>query len=581
MNRFHILFAAPLVVVLGACHPNFSRPYIAPPPVNQPGVVSAADPRAAEAGAEILGQGGSATDAAIAVMLALTVVEPQSSGIGGGGFYLRTNAEGDLVSIDGRETAPAEAGPDWFLGEDGEPLGFRDAVISGRSVGVPGNIALAAEAHAQYGQLEWEVLFQPAIQLARDGWELSDRFVSFAERGRARAAHQAEGAALFFDTDGNVLPAGTLVTNPELAATLEALATSGPRDMYADRAAELAAHVASQTPGDAGMRESDITRYAAIDRPPVCGEYREYTVCSMGPPSSGATTVLAILGQLERFDMATLGPESPTAWHLFAESQRLAYADREAYLADPDFVSVPGSITDPVYLAARSQLISPDARLDTVEAGTPPGIALAPPDGDEPVENGTSHFSVVDGTGSMVSWTSTIEGSFGSGLMFGGYYLNNELTDFSFRPEIGGEAVANRVDGNKRPRSSMAPTIVFDENGVPVLAIGAAGGGTIPVQVAKALIGYIDWDLPAHAAIALPMLYSPGNTISIEEDNVVPGLQAALEAMGHTVTARRLPLKANAVENNGGWFFGAADPRSEGVAVQEPPPALAGERSAP
>jgi len=571
MTQNRILLAASAALALGACQSTYSgeAPVVAAPPAIQPGVVSAADRRAAEAGADILRQGGSATDAAIAVMLALTVVEPQSSGIGGGGFFLRTNAQGDLVSIDGRETAPAEAGPDWFLGDDGEPLGFRDAVISGRSVGVPGNIALAASAHEQYGQLEWEALFQPAIRLARDGWVLSERFVRFAERSSNRAAHQTEGAALFFDGDGNALPAGTMVTNPELAATLEALATDGPDHMYADRAAELAAHVASQTPGDAAMRTSDITGYAAAQRPALCGDYRDYTICSMGPPSSGATTVLAILGQLERFDMTALGPESPSAWHLFAESQRLAYADREVYLADPDFVSVPAGITDPAYLAMRSQLMASDARMETVEAGTPPGIALAPPDGDEPVENGTSHFAVTDSAGTMVSWTSTIEGAFGSGLMFGGYYLNNELTDFSFRPERDGASVANRVEGGKRPRSSMAPTIVFNANGAPVLAIGAAGGGTIPVQVAKALVGYIDWDLSAQDAIALPMLYSPGDTVTIEDDNAVPGLQTALEAMGHTVSARDLPLKANAVEWRDGRWIGAADPRSEGAAVTQ------------
>ncbi|KLI64715.1 gamma-glutamyltransferase family protein [Aurantiacibacter marinus] len=571
MIRTRMLFAASAALALGACQtvPSFDQPATNAPAASQPGVVSAADPRAAEAGAEILRQGGSATDAAIAVMLALTVVEPQSSGIGGGGFFVRTNTAGDLITIDGRETAPAEAGPDWFLGPDGEPLGYRDAVISGRSVGVPGNIALAASAHEQYGKLEWAALFQPAIRLARDGWALSERGAYYVERVRERAVHQPEGEALFLDAEGNVLPVGTMLTNADLAATLEALATDGPAHMYADRAGELAAHVAAQTPGDAAMRTSDITEYSAVSRPAVCGDYREYTICSMGPPSSGATTVLAILGQLERFDIAAMGPESHTAWHLFAESQRLAYADREAYLADPDYVSVPAGITDPAYLAARSLLMAPGTRMTAVEAGTPPGIALAPPDGDEPVENGTSHFAVTDSAGNMVSWTSTIEGPFGSGLMFGGYYLNNELTDFSFRPDIDGAVVANRVEGGKRPRSSMSPTIVFDENGTAVLAIGAAGGGTIPVQVAKALVGYIDWDLTAQDAISLPMLYSPGDTIAIEEDNVVPGLQAALEALGHSVAARELPLKANAVEWRGGRWIGAADPRSEGVAVTQ------------
>ncbi|WP_340588256.1 gamma-glutamyltransferase [Erythrobacter alti] len=571
MNYFRaVLAASSAAILLTACQSLETSPAMEPTPLAHNGVVSAADPRAAEAGAEILRQGGSATDAAIAVMLALTVVEPQSSGIGGGGFFLRSDSNGAIISIDGRETAPAEAGSDWFLGEDGEPLGYRDAVISGRSVGVPGSIALAARAHEQYGQLEWAALFQPAIRLAREGWVLSERGAYYAERSRERAAHQAEGRALLFDSEGKVRPVGTRLTNSVLADTLEALANDGPSHIYEATAAALAAHVAAQTPGTAAMRESDITEYTTADRPPLCGDYREYTICSMGPPSSGASTVLAIIGQLERFDMAALGAASPTAWHLFAESQRLAYADREAYLADPDFVSVPATgLTDPAYLSARSQLIAPGTRMATVAAGTPAGIASAWPDGDEPVENGTSHFAVVDSAGNVVSWTSTIEGPFGSGLMFGGYYLNNELTDFSFRPSRDGQPVANRVEGGKRPRSSMAPTIVFDENGTPVLAIGAAGGSTIPVQVAKALVGYIDWDLSAQEAIALPMLYSPADRVELEEGNTVPGLHAALEAMGHNVTTRGLPLKANAVEFRAGRWIGAADPRSEGAAVTQ------------
>ena len=318
------------------------------------------------------------------------------------------------------------------------------------------------------------------------------------------------------------------------------------------------------------MIAGDVTSYEAMERDALCGSYREYRICSMGPPSSGATTVLAILGQLERFDMNALGAASPTAWHLFAESQRLAYADRELYLADSDFVSVPArALVDPEYLAMRSELISPDSRIAEPQAGVPAGVVHALADGDEPEENGTSHFAVADSAGNLVSWTSTIEGAFGSGLMFGGFYLNNELTDFSFRPERDGVPVANRVEGGKRPRSSMSPTVVLDREGNPVLAIGAAGGSTIPVQVAKALVGYIDWGLTAQQAIALPMLYSPGDTIALEEDNVVPGLQAALEALGHEVRQRSLPLKANAVERRGGRWVGAADPRSEGTSVSQ------------
>ena len=571
MTPLRLILAAPALFALAACQTTAQpapEPATALQPASQSGAVSAADPRATEAGAEILRQGGSSTDAAIAVMLALTVVEPQSSGIGGGGFFVRSDAEGGLVTLDGREYAPLAAGPDWFLDENGDPLGFREAVISGRSVGVPGNIALAAEAHARFGVLAWEDLFQPAIRLARDGWVLSERGAAFAARVPERAAHEAAGRALFFDSEGNALPAGTRLTNPELAQTLANIAAAGPDYFYRTIAAPLAGHVAANTPGEADMTAEDITSYTVSERDALCGPYREYTICSMGPPSSGATTVLAILGQLERFDIAAMGANSPVAWHLFAESQRLAYADRELYLADADFVQVPArGLVDPAYLAQRSLLLSPDARMASVAAGTPAGASMALADGDEPVENGTSHFSVADSSGNVVSWTSTIEGPFGSGLMFGGFYLNNELTDFSFRPEVNGLPVANRVEGRKRPRSSMSPTIVFDADGNVVLAIGAAGGPTIPVQVAKALMGYIDWDMSAQDAIAMPMLFSPGETIAVEQDNVVPGLIEALQAMGHTVTQRDLPLKANAVEWRDGRWIGAADPRSEGIAT--------------
>ncbi|GGD62132.1 gamma-glutamyltransferase [Erythrobacter arachoides] len=571
MPRLSAFVLAPLL--LGACTtiPGESPARTAGPDTLATGMVSAADPRAAAAGAQILRQGGSATDAAIAVMLALTVVEPQSSGIGGGGFYVHAAPDGTVETIDGRETAPAEAGPGWFLGPDGAPMPFMDAVIGGRSVGVPGNIALAALAHRDHGVLPWADLFAPAIALAREGWSLSQRGAEFAANARNRSAHEAAGRALFFDADGTVRPVGTRLTNPALADTLQAIAAGGPRAFYRDRAEALAQHVAAATPGEAAMRAADLQDYAAAEREPLCGTYRRYRICGMGPPSSGATTVLAILGQLERFDMAALGPQSATAWHLFAESQRLAYADRELYLADSDFVSVPAAaLVDPDYLATRSQLLSVDNRMASVAAGrpgVPQACAGCAADGDEPPENGTSHFAVVDAGGNAVSYTSTIEGPFGSGLMFGGFYLNNELTDFSFSPQRDGVPVANRVEGGKRPRSSMAPTMVFAPDGRLVLAIGAAGGATIPVQVSKALIGYIDWGLSAQDAIALPLLFSPGDGVTLEQGSTLVTLRPALEALGHPVAVRDLPLKANAVEWRDGRWIGAFDPRSEGAAV--------------
>jgi gamma-glutamyltranspeptidase/glutathione hydrolase len=332
----------------------------------------------------------------------------------------------------------------------------------------------------------------------------------------------------------------------------------------------LAQHVRGATNKPEGMTAADLAAYQAKLRPPVCGEYRRYRICGMGPPSSGATTVYAILKQLERFDLTALGPRSATSWHLFAESQRLAFADRDKYLADSDFVSVPlAGLTDPAYLAGRGALIRETGRLGQVAAGHPAGVTAQVRPADPQAENGTSHFAVTDRYGEAVSFTNTIEGSFGSGLMIGGAYLNNELTDFNFVPAQNGVPVANRVEGGKRPRSSMAPTVVYDPHGRLFLVIGAAGGATIPVQVAKALIGVIDWGLPVDQAIALPMLFAPGDTDTVEPGSSLLALKPQLDALGHRMVERPLPLKANGIEWVGGRWLGAADPRSEGQAVGE------------
>ena len=565
------LLAAPLLLLQGCATVSAQAPAVAP--VVHQGLVSAADPRAAEAGAEMLRQGGTSVDAAIATMLALNVVEPQSSGIGGGGFMLRGDAQGHVVTFDGRETAPSGADPQWFLDANGKPLPFMTAVVSGRSVGVPGNLRLAEEAHERFGKLPWATLFEPAIKLARDGWVLSERGREFLVNAKNRAGHQPEGLALFYGADGRPLPAGTVVRNPALADTLSQVASNGTVWFYAgDNAKQIAREVAAETPRGGAMTPEDIAAYQAKVRPEVCGEYRTYRICGMGPPSSGAATVYAILKQLERFDLHALGPRSPTFWHLFAESQRLAYADRERYLGDTDFVSVPmKGLTDPAYLVARGNLISPDSTIPAVAAGTPQGIALAPPDGDEPEEHGTSHFVAVDDWGNAVSYTSTIEGSFGSGIMVGGYFLNNELTDFSFVPSgPDGRPVANRVQGGKRPRSSMAPTLVYDKSGHLFMTVGAAGGATIPVQVARALIGVIDFGLPVDWALALPVLFAPGDALAVGKGTYLEAMIPQLQALGHAqVSARGLPLKTNAALHTAAGWVGAADPRSEGAVARE------------
>ena len=532
------------------------------------GSVSAADPRAEAAGMAMLKRGGSATDAAIATMLALTVVEPQSSGIGGGGFLVRGAADGSVETVDGRETAPMGATPDWFLNADGSVPPFMESVLSGLSVGVPGNIALAAEAHGRHGKLPWAVLFEPAIKLARDGFAINVRLAQSLTQSSDRAASSAGGRALFYDGQNRPLPAGTLVRNPDLARTFEAIAERGPEAFYRGPIArEIAETVASATPRPAPMTEADIAAYEAKLRDGVCGLYRGYRVCGMGPPSSGGVAVLQILGQLERFDLRALGLGNPVTWHLFLESQRLAYADRELYLADSDFVSVPvAGLIDRAYLAERSALISPDTTMAEALPGVPRGAQSALADGDEPEEHGTSHIAAVDAMGTMISYTSTIEGAFGSGLTANGFYLNNELTDFSRSPTVDGKPVANRVEPGKRPRSSMAPTVVFDPEGRPVLAIGAAGGSTIPVTTARAIIGAIDFDLSSRQALALPFTMAFGDSVLAEQGSWLERRVPALRALGHeNISLREAPIKAGAIKREGAIWEAARDPRLEDV----------------
>lgn len=572
------LFAPVAALLLAACAGVTapSPPSAAPgrpdsASVGEAGLVSAADPRAAQAGAAMLRAGGSATDAAIATMLALSVVEPQSSGIGGGGFLVLGDAKGRVETLDGRETAPMAANGEWFY-RGGQPMTVPEAIPGGRSVGIPGNLRLAAGAHRAYGKLPWRALFRPAVALAADGFRLSPRLHDALNRARATGALDPEARAVFYGPGGEPLPVGTMIRNPALAATLTRLAAAGADWFYVGANAHaIAAEVRAASLNPAPMTAGDLAPYEAKWREPVCGTYRGHRICGMGPPSSGGTTVLAILKQLERFDLAPLGPSSAAAWHLLAESQRLAFADRERYVADPDFVPVPlAGLLDPAYLAGRSALIAPDRTLAAVTAGTPPGAATVRSDGLTPAEHGTSHFVAVDRAGNVASYTSTIESAFGSGLFTGGFYLNNELTDFSLVPSRDGKPVANRVEAGKRPRSSMAPTLVFAPDGRLRLAIGAAGGATIIAQVAKAIIGTVDWGLSAQQAIALPTLFAPADTVFVERGTALEALIPALRALGHgDVRPREASFKANAIERVGGRWQGAADPRSEGAAVAE------------
>lgn len=566
MKRFTLLIA--LVFSLPLAQSAYCQDSNAAQP-GAGGIVSAADPRAAEAGREILRKGGSATDAAMAMMLALTVVEPQSSGIGGGGFLLHHDAKTRLIdTIDGREVAPAYADETLFLDDAGKPLGFFDAVQGGHSVGVPGNIRLMAMAHKRWGKLDWAEIFAPAIRLAEDGFAVNATMAGRLDRLKDVWARFPEAQKIYWE-DGAPKKRGAIVTNPALANTLRLIAAEGPDAFYTGAIAEEIIDVVSQSPvNPAALTAADLAAYQASSRAPVCMPYREYKVCGMGPPSSGATTVLQILGMLQSFDMKAMGKDDPRSWHLISEAMQLAYADRESFLADPDFVAVPvAGLIDPDYLAKRARAMSPTRAIGRYEAGNPPGSErrTAAISGEV---SGTTHFVARDGEGNMVSMTSTIEGPFGSQLIAGGMFLNNELTDFTFAPMQDGALVANRVEPGKRPLSSMSPTIVYKDD-QPVLALGSAGGKRIIMHVTKTLIGFIDFDLPIDQAIAMPNIYFSRDAVLLENGTYLAGMSSQMTKFGRTIVSTGLPSKVNAVAWTPDGWVGAADPRSEGVALRE------------
>ena len=544
--------------------------FAAQPALANGGAVSAADPRASAAGQEILRAGGSAADAAMAMMLALTVVEPQSSGIGGGGFILYHDAKtGRIGTVDGREKAPKSATPDLFLGPDGKPLGFLQAFPGGKSVGVPGNVRLMERVHARWGKLPWGKLFQPAIKLAEDGYIVSGPTAGLL-RALAPIWKDFPAARAIYWNGDQPKSAGETIKNPALAAMLRRVAKGGARAFYAGQTGRaITAAVAGSTRSPTQLTAADLAAYKVVDRAAVCRPYRQYRVCGMGPPSSGATTVLQMLGMIERFDMKALGPDNATSWHVIAEAMLLAYADREKYLGDPGFVKVPvAGLLDPAYVKSRSALISETTSLAKYEAGTPPGAEPRTAALSSEVA-GTTHFAAVDGAGNVASMTSTIEGPFGSQLVAEGMFLNNELTDFTFAPVKDGAPVANAVAPGKRPLSSMSPTIVYGPDGKVVLAVGSAGGKRIIMHVMKSLVGVLDWGLPAKDALALPNIYFGGDAILVERGTKLAAMQNDLAALGRTVVSSDLPSKLNAVERTAEGWRGAADPRSKGEALSE------------
>ncbi len=531
-------------------------------------MIAAANPLAVEAGAEILRAGGTAADAMVAVQVVLGLVEPQSSGLGGGAFLVWYDAKsGELTTLDARETAPLAATPRLFQDEAGDPLKFYDAVVGGRSVGTPGTPALLQEAHRRWGRANWPSLFAAATQLARDGFTVSPRLAQLVEGGAERLARFPDTAAYFLP-DGEPIAVGTTLKNPAYAQTLQTLARQGADGFYTGPLAGKIVDTVQNAPGNPGvLSATDLAIYQVKERAPACASYRSFEICGMGPPSSGALTVGQILGMLGQYDLATLGADDPESWRLIGDASRLAFADRGRYMADSDFVPMP-DLVDPAYLKERAKLLAGDDALPEVAPGTPSfDHALHWADDASLELPSTSHISIVDGYGNALSMTTTIENAFGSRLMVGGFLLNNELTDFSFRSHRDGVPIANRLEPGKRPRSSMAPTIVMQDD-KPVLVIGSPGGSRIIGYVAKSIIAWADWDMPLQQALSLPHLVNRFGTYDVEEGTGAAELTPALTELGYEVNARALTSGLHAIEI-GEQLKGAADPRREGIALGE------------
>ncbi len=561
---------AGLVILLTACAPQ-TLEISGPRPVVESDtfMVAAANPLAAEAGRDMLDRGGSAVDAAIATQMVLGLVEPQSSGIGGGAFLLHYDGETrEVAAFDGRETAPAEATPGLFLDEDSEPMDFWETVVGGRAVGAPGLLRMLELAHEDHGRLPWAELFEPAIELARDGFPVSARLHALIAQDRFLDTYPA-ARKTFYTPQGEPLPLGHVLINADYADTLDAVAQGGADAFYQGALAEEIAGTVRRAEGAPGLLSvEDIAGYSAKRREALCNPYRGYLVCGMPPPTSGGVAVLQILGILDFFDLHPQAASFEEIVHLFAEANRLAFADRDVFLADADFVEVPvETLIDRDYLAERAMLIDPNLAMSAAEPGLPRVAAGMPVQ-----QHGanTSHLSIVDGEGNAVSMTSSIEQAFGSRLMVGGFLLNNQLTDFSFEPEIDGRAVANRVEPGKRPRSSMSPTIVLDSDGRFVLAIGSPGGSRIIAFTASRILAVLDMGLDVQQAIQMPNVANRGTVTELEQGTDAAGFARALRRRGHEVSVTEMTSGLHGVMAlPDGTLHGGADPRREGVAVGE------------
>lgn len=567
------LAAMVLALALGACAVSPAPAPRADQPQTTQGArhfVVAANPLAVDAGLAVLRRGGSAVDAAVAVQAMLSLVEPQSSGMGGGAFMtFYDGTTGKVIVYDGRETAPAGATPEMFLDAEGKPLPYGQAVLSGRATGVPGAVKMLAMAHAEHGALQWGSLFGDAERTAREGFVISPRLGRFLA-GRFPQINAPDARAYFAAADGSIKQAGDRLVNPAYAAFLQRLAAQGPDALYTGETARRIVEKTQAGPLGGTMTLADLAAYQPIKREALCGPYRVYLVCVPPPPSSGVG-FLQLLMLLERTDIAARGPDDPQAWFLFAQASRLMYADRDRYVGDPAFVSVPiAGLLDPAYVDSRAKLIGTSAGPPPV-AGAPPGATLAAADNTlEP--GGTSHFIVGDARGNVVSMTTTVESIFGTGRMVDGFFLNNQLTDFAFMPrDAQGRLAANAVAPGKRPRSSMIPLVMVDRDGRFAGALGSAGGNAILAYVGRALVGAVDWKLSMQEALALPNLVARGGSFGGEVDRFSPAVLEGLKARG-------IVLRPGQGEDSGvhgvmirdGLFDGGYDPRREGRAVAEP-----------
>ena len=570
MKRFihilQILGANFFIFILLGCSPS-------PHQTSSLGMVSASHPLAVEAGLAMLKAGGNAMDAALAAQIMLNLVEPQSSGIGGGGFLLYWDEKRQvLVTYDGRETAPQGAKPNLFLDDDGKPVPFLKAVFGGQSVGVPSLLALLSKAHKDYGVLAWQDLFAPTIKAGRNGFPISRRLAQWIKKDRF--LKQTAARDIFFDEEGKPFEQGAIIRNLDFADFLKRIRDEGSAIFYQGA---IARQIVKAVGGKNLFSQQDLARYQPKIRKNLCGFYRGYKICSMPPPSSGGISLLQILGVLSHFDMKSLAPLSPSAVHIISQASRLAYADRAHYIADPDFFQVPiGDLLSPLYLKKRALLIDKTKARRSFEAGVF-SSALPPPAQKEYSLPSTTHISVIDGANNAVSLTSSIEGPFGSHIFVNGFFLNNELTDFSFYPTRNGKKIANAVEGGKRPLSSMTPVVIFAPDGSLFAVLGSPGGRRIIAYVAQTIIALIDWGMDMQSAIDLPRHTAlgvagyQGDVIELERGTALEAIKPALEAMGHKVQITPITSGLHGIKLNKRGKDGGADPRRDGVARQLQP----------